>query len=213
MKPLVFTLALASALNAGVVIDRIAAIVGKQVIKASDIDRDLRVTAFLNQSPLNLNAQARKQATERLIDQTIIRNEIASGGYNRASDTDADHMLDQIRRERFGGSDQRLRQALAPYGLTEDQLRAQLLWQLTVLAFIDERFRPGVLVTDEEVRQYYDQHLAELKRQYPRDNTFETLASKIRSNLEGERINEQFESWLESTRKQQRVEFPPGAPQ
>ena len=40
---LAFTLAAAS-----VVVDRIAVIVGKDAIKLSDIDRDLRVTEFQN---------------------------------------------------------------------------------------------------------------------------------------------------------------------
>ena len=44
------------------------------------------------------------------------------------------------------------------YGLTEPKLREQLLWQLTVLQFIDERFRGGVVVTDDDVRDYYDEH-------------------------------------------------------
>ena len=52
---------------------------------------------------------------------------------------------------------------------TEDQLRRYLQWQLTVLRFIDQRFRPGVLVTEEEVRAYYDEHRAELQKANPRE--------------------------------------------
>ena len=39
-----------------------------------------------------------------------------------------------------------MRQDLNQYGVTEDELHDALLWQLTVLRFIDERFRPGVMV-------------------------------------------------------------------
>jgi hypothetical protein len=100
-----------------------------------------------------------------------------------------------------------LRAALNAYGITEDQLRAHLLWQLTVIRFIDQRFRPGVLVSDEEVRAYYDQHLADLKRQYPGNNSFEALAPKIRASLEGERINKSFAEWLDQARKRTRIEY------
>jgi len=140
--------------------------VGKRVIKSSDIGRDLRVTTFLNREQLSFNADARRKAADRLIEQTILRGEITSGGYRGASEDDADAMLDKLRQERFAGSDTRLRTAVARYGLTEEELRAQLLWQLTVLRFIDERFRNGVIVTDQDVRSYYDQHLADLKREY-----------------------------------------------
>jgi hypothetical protein len=190
-----------------VVLDRIAVVVGRRVIKSSDIDRDLRLTGFLNHEPLIVNAATKKEAADRLIDQQIIRQEIATGEYPRAGDSDAAALLNQIRADRFGGSDVRLRAELGRYGLTEAQLQAQLLWQLTVLRFINERFLPGVLVSDDDVRKYYDTHLAELKRQYPTDSSFATLDPKIRDLLEGEQTNKQFVTWLEDTRSRIFIEF------
>ena len=194
-------------ISSTVVIDRIAVVVGKQVVKLSDIDRDLRDTTFLNREPLVINKETKRKAAERLIDQAVIRDEIASGGYQRATDADAMAMLAQIPQNRYGGSETRFQQALKQYGITEDELRAQLLWQLTVLRFIDERFRPGVQVTDEEMREYYDQHLAELKREYPKANSFDALKPKIQNSIEGERINQQFEMWLDNARKRSRIEY------
>jgi hypothetical protein len=190
-----------------VVIDRIAVIAGKHAIKTSDIDRDVRLTEFLNREPLNLNLAARRKSAQRLIDQSVIRDEIATDGYNRATDSEAANMLNEILRDRFGASGVRLRQSLATYGLTEDQLRDQLLWQLTVLRFIDERFRPGVLVSDDEIQSYYNQHLAELRRQYPKNNSLGALKDRISETLRGEKINQQFEGWLDEARKAQRIEF------
>ncbi|HWC00868.1 MAG TPA: hypothetical protein VG672_29380, partial [Bryobacteraceae bacterium] len=96
-------------------------------------------------------------------------------------------------------------------GLNAGQLQAQLVWQLTVLRFIDQRFRPAVLVTDEEVRAYYDQHLDELRKEKPGANTFEALEPEIRRSLEGERINQSFTQWLENARKRNRIEYREGA--
>jgi len=206
------TLALITVLLQGpVVIDRMAAIAGKHVIKSSDIARDLRLTEFLNREPPSITPAGKRKAADRLIDQAIIRDEIATGEYTRATDSEAVEMLGQIRKERYGQSEARLRQALSEYGLTKDELVAQLLWQLTVLRFIDQRFRPGIVLADEDVRNYYEQHLADLKRQYPRDNNFSALEPKIRASLEGERINQDFETWLEGARKRQRVEYRQGA--
>jgi hypothetical protein len=207
MRRAILTLALAFHVQAAVVIDRIAVVVGKHVIKSSDIDRDLRVTEFQNRTALDLSAAAKRKSAERLIDQSIIRDEISVGGYNRASDADAEAMLAQIRRERYAGSEARMRQELARYGVSEDQLREELLWQLTVLRFIDERFRPAVLVTDQEIREYYNQHLAQLKRQYPKDYSFSALESKIRNVLQSEGVDKQFDAWLDEARKNQRVEY------
>ena len=100
----VFLVALMTYLLPGaVVLDRIAVIVGKRVIKTSDIERDLRITDFLNGDPLVLTSQTRHKAAERLIDQSIIRDEIASGGYQRATDAEASATLAKLRQTRYGG--------------------------------------------------------------------------------------------------------------
>ena len=101
MRSTLIILAAVTALGGTVVIDRIAVIVGKQVIKSSDVERDLRLTEFLNREPLGLSVAARRKAANRLIDQQLIRIEIASGGYSRAPDSDAEALFRQIERERF----------------------------------------------------------------------------------------------------------------
>lgn len=206
-----FLAAVAAVLSGAVVLDRIAVIVNKHAIKLSDIQHELRLTQFINNQPLDLGAAARKQEADHLIDQAVIRDEIALEGYGRANDTQAASMLNQIRKNRFAGSDTRLRASLERYGLTENELRDQLLWQMTVLNFIDQRFRPGVMVNDDDVRKYYDSHLDALKKQHPRDFSFEKLAPEIRTLLEGQQINQQFDSWLDESRKNARIQYINGA--
>jgi len=210
MRALVFAVG-CSVLVGAVVLDRIAVIAGTHVIKASDIDRDIRLTDFLNRAPLSFTPSAKREAAERLITQQIIRDEIVTGGYRRPAESAADQLETDLRRDRFGGSEQPLREALQRYRLTEPELREQLLWQITVLRFIDERFRGGIVVTDDDVRGYYDQHIAELRQQYPKNNSFEVLEPKIRAKLEGERINQSFNEWLDQMRKSYRIEFKQGA--
>src|SRR5215471_13265609 len=102
-------LVLAAGAQGEVVIDRIAVIVGKHVIKLSDVERDLRLTAFLNRATLDLSLKAKREAAERLVDQQIIRGELAAGGYERATDAQADVLLAEIRRDRFADSAEKLR--------------------------------------------------------------------------------------------------------
>jgi hypothetical protein len=211
MRGAVWILSLAPLLSGAVILDRIAAVAGTHVIKLSDIDRDIRLTDFLNRTTLDLNASAKHEAAERLIAQQIIRDEIVSGGYRRPPESRAAELEAQLLRDRFGGSEQRVHEALQRYGLSEVELRNQLLWQITVLQFIDQRFRGGIVVTDEEVRDFYDEHWAELRKQYPKDNSLEALEPKIRTMLEGQRINRAFNDWLDDARKNLKVEFKPGA--
>src|SRR6185295_1107159 len=170
-----------------VVVDRIVAVVGKQPIKASDVELDMRVTQFLNQAPFVLTLEEIRGCTERLIDQELIRQEIITGGFQRPTEAEAAELEAAFVRDHFGGSQARLQEALKRYGLTTEQLQAKLLWQLTVLRFIDERFRDGVSLSEEDVRSYYDQHIEELRRQHPKRASFEDLEKEIRTLLEGER--------------------------
>jgi hypothetical protein len=207
MHPAILILVIVLQAPGAVVIDRIAVIAGKHAIKASDIERDLRITEFLNHTGLDLSAAARKKSADRLVDQSIIRNEMALGDYHRASDSDVDNMLGQVRHNRYADSEASLRQELTRYGLTEDELKEALLWQLTVLRFIDERFRPAVMVNDEEIRTYHTAHLAELKKQYPRDSSLATLTPAIRTLLQEQEVDQQFEAWLDGARKSEQIAY------
>lgn len=207
----ILILLVACSLPASVVLDRVAVIVGKEIIKESDILRDLRVTQFLNRQTPDVSVQARRKSADRLVDQMIIREEIRRGAYGQAPASQVDAMVKQIRDQRAGGSDTRLQQELARYRLTEDQLRAELQWQFDVLKFIDQRFRPAVLITDEEVKTYYDQHRAALERQYPRIKTYQGMEPKVRELLEGQRLNQEFDRWLDARRKRATVEYKEGA--
>ncbi len=199
-------LLLAHFLALAVIIDRIAIVVGNSIVKDSDIDRDLRATSFLNGDALNLNAAARKQAANRLIDQVFIRREIRLGDYPVATLQDADKQLEKLKSQRFK-TEAAFQQALRRYGLTELDLRTQFEWQLTVLKFIDIRFKPAVLVTDDEIEKYYRDHAAALRRAYPGKSSLDDLRAQIEQILNGEKVNQQFFAWLDEQRKDAKIQF------
>src|SRR5581483_4108185 len=146
----IFLCSLVPCLLYAVIIDRIALIVGNSIIKDSDIERDIRVTSFLNNQPLDLSSAKRKEAVGHLIDQIFIRQEIRVASYPVATLQEADAQLDRLKKQRFK-TQAAYQQALKADGLTELELRTQFQWQLTVLKFVDARFKPAVLVTDDEI--------------------------------------------------------------
>lgn len=188
-----------------VIIDRIAIVVRNSIIKDSDVNRDIRVTDFLNGRPLNFSAAARKEAADRLIAQALIRREIRLGDYPMATLQDADEQLDSLESERFK-TQAALDRALERYGLTELDLRTQFQWQLTVLRFIDLRFKPAVMVTDQEADAYYREHEAELRHDHPKQSLDE-LKSDARDVIVGERVNKLFFDWLNQQRGDTKIVF------
>lgn len=190
----------------GTIIDRIAVVVGKRVVKDSDIVQDIRVTSFLNREDPDFSLAARKKGASRLIDQELIRQQIQSGAYPVAPESEGVNFLAQIKKDRFPTEEQ-YRTALAHYGITGAELKDRLLWQLTVLHFIDARFRPQVLVTEDDIRNYYNSHRAALEAKYPKAKSIDDLRPDIIEQITGERVNGLFEDWLKQIRQETRIEY------
>jgi hypothetical protein len=188
-----------------VIIDQIAVIVGDSIVKDSDITRDIRVTDFLNDQRLDFSASARRKAANRLIDQIFIRKEIDLGNYPTATLQEADKQLDNLKSQRFK-TETAFHQALRRYGLTELDLRTQFQWQLTVLRFIDARFKPAVVVADSEITQYSQEHEAALDRAEP-GKSLNDLRNQIQDTLTAQKVNQQFFAWLDQQRKNAKIRF------
>jgi hypothetical protein len=89
--------------------------------------------------------------------------------------------------------------SLRRYGLTELALRGEFQWQLTVLRFIDVRFKPAVLVSDKEIEKYYQAH--------PGKSSLADEHDKIADILTGEKVNQVFFDWLDQQRKDTKIQF------
>src|SRR5512140_1348804 len=79
------------------IIDRIAVTVGKQVITVSQIETEVRVTAFLSgQKPLVTDA-LRRDAAARLVDQMLIRREVELTRFPVPNADEAKPLLEQAK--------------------------------------------------------------------------------------------------------------------
>jgi parvulin-like peptidyl-prolyl isomerase len=168
------------------VVDRIAVVVGKTVITETEVLQEARLEAFLNQTSLDISAQGRKTAAEHLIDQQLVRNEMRIGSYPKPTPADVDSMLRNFRQEHFTSASQ-YRAALEKYGITEDQLKDHLSWQLAAIRFTDLRFGvPG---------------------------SAEQSADRVRPGVampKGD-VDQQMDAWLKQARAGTKVQFKPGA--
>lgn len=152
---------LAVALLRAEIVDRISIVVSSRAIKHSDILSDIRLTAFLNQEKPDYSLAEQKKAASRLIDQALIRRDMENGGYAGPDTSEAEKLLAQIK-QRYRG-DAALRQALASYGITEEELRQRLIWQTRVLQFIELRF--GEADPNNQVNQQFFAWLDETRKQ------------------------------------------------
>jgi hypothetical protein len=189
-----------------VVLDRVAIVVDQDdIIKDSDIDRDLHATEFLNGEPPSATPAERKKTASHLIDQVFIRQEIRISDYPLATTEEANQQLEQLEKQRFH-SEAALTANLSKYDLTLPDLREQFRWQLTVLDFIDARFKPAVMVGEDSVYRYYKAHLPQLRKDNPKA-TEAQLRQASRDTLTEEQVNKLFFAWLDQHRHDAKIRF------
>lgn len=167
------------------VADRVAVVVGTDVITQTEVDEEARVTQFLNREPLDLSPDARKAAAERLINQQLIRGEMSISRFPEPSEKETQDMLRNFRQQHYPNESQ-FRTALQKYGLTEDDLKAHLQWQLAAMRFTDQRFRS----------------VANAPAPAP-----ETSADRIAPGAPPRSVDEAMDQWLSEARSRTRIEF------
>jgi hypothetical protein len=205
---LVFLSALLTSSPQAEVIDRIAVALDNQIITESEVACEIRLSALLNGDPLDFSPGARRKAADRLVEQKLIRREIMLGRYPEPGKDEVAAMLKQIQAQRFPVSED-YRQALEKYGVSEADVNVYLLWQLTLLRFIDARFRPGVQVPDEEIRAYFEseQSKGEEKADAGKRPRFEDLRDQIHETLTNQRVDQLLNDWLAAARKRAHIVF------
>ncbi len=198
-------LILVAAMAAGL-LDRTAVVVDRHVITASEVDEQLRVTAFLNREPLDTSPANRRRTAERLVEQSLLRKEMTLTGYQAPAPAEAAPLLKQLRASRPDFA-----QDLQTYRIDEASLERSLLWQLTTIRFIELRFRPGSAVTDSEVAIYYrENYLPDWQRSHPAAGLPPEL-DDVRESIEGQLLEQKAEQaldlWMRQARVQARVRF------
>jgi len=188
------------------IIDRIAISVGNQVITEGQVEEEIRLTAFLNHEKPDFSVVERKKAAARLIEQALIRRDMDLSRYPLPASSEAEASLRDVKL--IYAPESLYQQKLREYGITEDALQRRLLWQLTLLRFIDYRFRPAIQIPDGDVKTFYDQELAEWKQQGIQSiPTLEDSRSKIEEILTQQRIDQALNTWMAETRKQVAINY------
>jgi hypothetical protein len=182
------------------IIDRIAISVGNQVITEGQLDEEIRLTAFLNHEKPDLSVAERKKAAGRLIEQALVKRDLDLSRYPVPVLSDADTSLKDVKLSYAPES--KYQQMLQQYGIAEDALKRRLLWQLTLLHFVDFRFRPGIQILEADLKSYYDQELVRWKQEGVQPvPTLEDSRAKIEEILTQQRIDQALDTWMAETRK------------
>jgi peptidyl-prolyl cis-trans isomerase SurA len=199
----------ATALLAADVVDRIAVSVGNSVITESEIRHQLKVRAFLEGVPLKLDQENKRAAADRLIEQTLIRREMQASRYSPPDLGLAKALLASMKQSRFSGDEATYQAELQRARVSEADLESAFLWQLTVLRFVEFRFRPGIQIPADEVREYYEQKFVPSWKARTTDPvpSLEEAERNCEEILVQERIDNQLDRWISLTRTQTNIRY------
>lgn len=211
MRHAIYLLVLLPAVLPAEVIDRIAVVVGTNVITESEVNRQIRVAAMLNGEEPVFTPDARRRAADMLVEQMLIRREMrAAPGAAGGPETPAvDPQVETVLKVRYP-SQQQYQAALARYKLTEAEVRGHLAWQSNLIRFVDMRFRPGVQVPEPEMREYYESiWLPEWQGAHPgaKPPKFEDARDEVEKQMLAERANQALDRWIGQSRTQTRIVY------
>jgi len=194
------------------IIDRIAVSVGNQAITSSDIDREIRITAFLNRSQPDFSPAARHAAADRMVEQRLILRELENSRYPVPPASEIDPILEKFKKDNFASDDDYFH-ALAGAGIDDREVRDELLWQRRLLLFIDVRFRPSAQVSQQDIEDYFHKTVEPAaEAAHPgQPVTLDEYRDQIQEKLTGDQVDKQMTAWLASTRRRSEVVFHPEA--
>lgn len=203
-------LALIFVFSAGAaVLDRVAVVVGDDVITESEVQEELRLDEFMSAQPLDLSPAQQRVAADRLVDQQLLRHELQIAHYPAPQPAEADAMLRTFRRQRFPNQAD-YQSALQKYGITEEQIKQHLLWQLTVLRFTDERFGANSPRSASRTAAGFPPPQTS-SAGHPAASQPQDSADRLAANTSPEpgetSVEQQMDAWLKEARSSTHIEF------
>jgi peptidyl-prolyl cis-trans isomerase SurA len=191
-------------LSAATVVDRIAAVVDRQVITVSEINQMVLLRFFARENAASED-DYRRTVLEALIAQALRFRDVERFG---AEDVPKDSIEARVQdiAKRFAtpaAFDDAVRQA----ELMPDELRTLVKRQLQVEQYIQERFAPLIFVSNEEIETYYRGTWSQQRRErglaIPALND---VREEIRALLKSSRLQQEIDKWTAQLRTRANVD-------
>jgi peptidyl-prolyl cis-trans isomerase SurA len=193
------------------VLDRVVAVVNKHVILQSDLQDEIRLSILEPNQGGELTPQ---KALEQLISRSLIEQQIRQEDMQALAPTqqEVDARLAELRKnlpacvEQNCSTDSEWNAFLEAHGLTPRRVEAYLRYRLEILNFIEQRFRQGIQISQQQIETYYNDTLLPQYKQGETPPPLEQVAPRIREILLEQQVSQLFDDWLTNLRQQGEVE-------
>ena len=186
-------------------IDRIAALVDRQVLTVSEITQ-MEQLRFFPRATGQSDDDYRREILDNLIAQALRYRDVERFGAADVSKDAIEARLLQIQK-RFATTDE-FSAILQKAELTLDELRALVKRELQVENYIQERFAPMIVVSTDEIESYYKGVFTQQRRL--RGLAVPPLADvqeDIRTTLKSSRLQQEVDKWTTELRSRANVDI------
>jgi hypothetical protein len=187
-----------------VVLDRAIAVVNGDVILESDVDEERRFEQIQPYRGLTTDF-SRERALQRLIDRTLILQQAEIEQDAEVSDQAVDEQIAKTRKDipeckqNSCETPEGWKEFLAKRGFTPEEFHVRWKERMTLLNFIEVRFRNGIHINDQEISDYYQNTmLPEYKRQKGTPPPLTAVSKRIEEVLLQQRVSALLRDWLQS---------------
>lgn len=150
------------------VVDRIVAIVNNEIVTLSELNRavlpyrqKIEVSQNSQERKEQMIAQLEKDMLDQLVEKSLAKQEASKYGI-KVTDADVDRAIENFKKTN-NLDDQRLELGLANEGLTLEEYREKMKGQIRQSMLVNRAVRSKIIITDEEVTQYYEAHMDEFQ--------------------------------------------------
>ena len=198
-----------------VILDRVVAVINGDVILESDVKEEQRF-AQLEPFSVRPGSDTLQRAMRRLANRTLILQQmrLQQGIGINISDEDVQQALKDVRahlpecRKFHCTTDAGWQAFLTAHDLTGQEVFDHWKQRLSILKFIDLRFRTGIRISNEEVEDYYRKSvLPVFEKQNEKPPPLDEISQRIQEILLQQHVNGLLQDWLKSLRDEGSVQI------
>lgn len=191
-----------------VVLDRVVAVINGNVLLESDVNEEMRFAA-LEPFEVSSGKDTRQDAMRRLINRALIMQQMKEQQQFdiNISDEDVEKSLIDLRThlpecvKDDCATAQGWNVFLRANDLSNQEVRDYWKERVTILRFIDLRFRSGISISQESIADYYAKSVVPVfERQHQTAPALKNVSARIQEVLLQQQVNGMLQAWLTSLR-------------
>lgn len=166
--------------------------------------KSLFITALVNGQPISritlikeLEKQSGKQMLDSLVSKALIMQEAKKENVT-------------VSQKEIGDEVKNIEETLKKRGQSLDQLltlqgttRQEFIEQIKIQKMVQKLIGKDIQITDKEISDYYEKN----KESFPQGSKESDLKANIKQQLEQQKLNEKFQSWVQGLRNKAKINY------